>query len=143
MSKWFLRFAAIFAVVLLLAGCGTAEENGDDIAVDDSEDTGSQDAAEQNGDTILVTISIDDGSEYVDEKEIPIEEGENLMDIMKQNFYVEEEEGTITSIERVSAEEGEAKGWRFFIDGEMSTVDAGDYKPSPGEEIIFDFQSLE
>lgn len=145
MNKWILRFGAIAAVLLLLAACGADEGNEEDAGSEDagSEQTEGNGVSEQNEDTVLITISIDEGKEYVDEKEIPIEEGEILMDVMKENFYVEEEDGFITSIERVSADEGEEKGWIFFIDGEMAMVGAEDYELSPGEEITFDFQEWE
>jgi len=145
MNKWMLRVGAVFAAILLLVGCGADEGNEEDAASTDgpAEQTEENDVSEQNEDTVLITISIDEGSEYVDEKEIPIEEGDILMDVMKQNFYVEEEGGFITSIERVSAEEDEEKGWIFFINGEMAMVGAEEYELSPGEEITFDFQAWE
>ncbi|GAB3791723.1 DUF4430 domain-containing protein [Virgibacillus kimchii] len=144
MNKWLFKIGIFFAVVSLLAGCGADDNNQEDASVTDpdGEQTENNDVAE-NEDTVLITISIGEGSEYLDEKEIPIEEGDILMDVMKQNFYVEEEGGFITSIERVSAEEGEEKGWIFFVEGEMSMVGAEDYELSPGEEITFDFQPWE
>ncbi|MFA1822787.1 DUF4430 domain-containing protein [Virgibacillus oceani] len=142
MNEWMLRIGVILAAILLLAGCGTDDnsEEGGVSTNDTAEQTEGNEANEQNEDTVLITVSIDDGSEYVDEKEIPVEEGDILLDVMKQNFYVEEEGGFITSIERVSAEENEDKGWIFFINGETAMVGAEEYELSPGEEIIFDFQ---
>jgi hypothetical protein len=131
----------MLAAVLLFVGCG-ADDNNEEGAVstNDTEQNEDNEAAE---DTVLITISIDEGSEYVDEKEIPVEEGDILMDVMKQNFYVEEEGGFITSIERVSAEDDEDKGWIFFINGETAMIGAEEYELSPGEEITFDFQAWE
>ncbi|WP_164219017.1 DUF4430 domain-containing protein [Virgibacillus sp. YIM 98842] len=145
MKKWMLQLGVIFTVGLLLIGCGTDEDSAENNVSTNqtAEQTEGNDAAEQNEDTVLITISIDEGSQYVDEKEIPVEEGDILMDVMKENFYVEEEEGFITSIERVSAEEGEEKGWIFYVNGEMAMVGAEDYELSPGEEINFDFQPWE
>ena len=145
MNKWLLRIGIVFAAILLLAGCGADGGSGEDDASmnDTAEQTEENDAAEQNEDTVLITISIDEGSEYVDEKEIPVEEGDILMDVMKENFYVEEEEGFITSIERVSADEDEEKGWIFYVNGEMAMAGAEEYELSPGEEINFDFQPWE
>lgn len=147
MNKWFLYIASILTVIGLLAGCGAGGEEQSE-----SNESSTQTAEEENNtegelgeNEVRITISKDNGSEYIDEQEIEVEEGAILMDVMKENFYVEtaQDDQFITSIERVSAEEGEDKSWIFEVNGEMANVGAAEYELSPGDEVTFDFQAWE
>ncbi|QKY69229.1 DUF4430 domain-containing protein [Lentibacillus sp. CBA3610] len=144
MNKWILRIASLFVVIGLLAGCGAGEEqteSNNNLQTATNENTD----GELSEDEIRITVSMDNGAEYVAEKEIEIEEGAILMDVLQENFYVETEENGqfITTIERVSAEEDEQKAWIFEVNGEMANVGAAEYELSPGDEVTFDLQAWE
>ncbi|SFA73192.1 protein of unknown function [Lentibacillus halodurans] len=146
MNKWILRMAPLFVVIGLITGCGTDEadqneSNNDQVQTETNENTD----GELNEDEIRMTISKDDGEEYIAEKEIEIEEGAILMDVLQENFDVEtgEDGQFITSIERVPAEENDQKAWIFEVNGEMANVGAAEYELSPGDEVTFDFQAWE
>ncbi|MFD1360590.1 DUF4430 domain-containing protein [Lentibacillus salinarum] len=146
MNKWWLPLAILLVVIGLMTGCGAGEENQTE-----SNNGNLQTATNENTDgelsedEIRITISQDNGKEYIDEKEIAIEEGAILMDVLQENFYVEtEEDGQfITSIERVSAEEDEQKAWIFEVNGEKANVGAAEYELSPGDNVTFDYQAWE
>lgn len=145
MNKWFLRIASLLVVIGLIAGCGAGEEEQNS-----SDDQNLQTATNENTDgelsedEIRITIS-KDGAEYITEKEIEIEEGAILMDVLQENFYVETEENGqfISSIERVPAEEDEQKAWIFEVNGELANTGAAEYELSPGDEVTFDYQAWE
>lgn len=145
MNKW-LKFLSIMLLsFVFLAACGNnegAEENeSSNTTVSTNESSGEdQELAE---DEVRITITIDDGNENVSEEVVQVEEGDILLDVMKDTFYVEEDSGFITSIERVSDDADEGKYWMFFVDGEPSQVGAGEYELNGGEEITFDLQSME
>ncbi|SFD51068.1 protein of unknown function [Lentibacillus persicus] len=146
MKKWMLYLASILMVIGFLTGCGAGSEeptDSDESSQQTSEETNSE--AELGENEVRITVSKDNGSEYIAEEEIEIEEGAKLMDVLKENFYVEtaENDQFVTSIERVSAEEGEEKSWIFEVNGEMANVGASEYELSPGDEITFDFQAWE
>ncbi|CDQ39770.1 MULTISPECIES: DUF4430 domain-containing protein [Virgibacillus] len=143
MKTWLKRFVPILVILVFITGCGTEEQGAPAEPNQTSENQQTQ--TEQNEEKVLITISKDNGEEYLHEKEIPIEEGAILMDVMEENFYIEtEQDGTfITSIERLSAKEGEQKGWVYTVNGDMPTVGAAEYKLKPDDKVVFDFQAWE
>lgn len=146
MNKLILRIASILVVIGLIAGCGTGGEDQSESNNNNTRTSTNENAdGELSEDEIRITISKDEGSEYIAEKEIEIEEGTILMDVLQKNFYVKTEENGqfITSIERVSAEEDEQKAWIFKVNGEMANVGAAEYELSPGDEVTFDLQAWE
>ncbi|MYL59929.1 DUF4430 domain-containing protein [Virgibacillus halodenitrificans] len=123
MIKKPLQLGIILLIICLLAGCG--EENS------------------KKENTVLITISKDNGNEYLHEKEISVEKGNNLLDVMMNNFYVEtnSRNDEITSIERLSKEENKGKQWYYTVNGEVTTENPKNYEPEPGDKIVFDFHS--
>ncbi|AXI09373.1 hypothetical protein CUC15_10770 [Oceanobacillus zhaokaii] len=142
MKKWLYPIITLFMVVGLLIGCSSEESENNNTTVSTNNTSQSEEVAE---DSVRITVSINDGEEFVDEKEIVIEEGDILMDVMEKNFYIETEfDGTfITSIERVAASEEDKTAWMFFVNDEMATVGAAEYELTPGDKIVFDLQSWE
>lgn len=147
MKKWLTYLSAMFLALGLLTGCSNgadegdiSEENNTNTTVSTNESSGKEDLAE---DEVRITISIDNGKESVAEEVVQVEEGDILMDVLKDTFYVEEDGGFITSIERVENDDEEGKYWMFFVNGEMAEVGAGDYELTGGEDIDFDLQAME
>lgn len=156
MAKFVLRFGALLLVIGLLVGCGDAdnsEETNDTNNIEETngvsnaEETENNVSAEEQEETVVITISKDDGEEVITDKEIAIEEGDILIDVMEENFDIETEyDGTfITSIDGVAPAEGEEeeKGWVYFVNDEMALVGAAEYELTPGDEVTFDLQAWE
>ncbi|AUJ26376.1 DUF4430 domain-containing protein [Virgibacillus dokdonensis] len=144
MKQWLFRFGSFLVAIALLVGCGN-DDSGTTAPSSNQPSENQVTQEEQAAETVLITISKDDGAEYLHEKEIPIEQGDTLMDVMEENFYVETEQNGefITSIERLSAKEGEKKGWIYTVNGEMPNVGAAEYELKPGDKVVFDFQAWE
>lgn len=144
MKQWLFRCGSFLIAIALLVGCGN-EDSGTTSPSSNQPSENQVTQEEQAEETVLITISKDDGAEYLHEKEISIEEGDILMDVMEENFYVETEQNGefITSIERLSAKEGEKKGWIYTVNGEMPNVGAAEYELKPGDKVVFDFQAWE
>lgn len=145
MKKNMIQYLFILMAALALIGCSDDNENNEsnsNTGVSTNQTSQSEEVAE---DAIRITISINEGEEFVDEKEVVVEDGELLMDVMEENFYIETayDGKFITSIERVAADEEEKTSWTLFINGEMAMVGAADYEVSQGDIILFDLQSWE
>lgn len=144
MKKWMLQFGAIIMAAVLLVGCSSNDETeqNTNTRVSTNDTSNTEEVAE---DSVRITISINEGEEFVTEQEISIEEGDILMDVMQENFYIETDfDGAfITSIERVKASDEEQTAWMFFVNEEMPTVGANEYELTPGDEVVFDLQSWE
>ncbi|GEN85399.1 DUF4430 domain-containing protein [Oceanobacillus sp. FSL W8-0428] len=143
MNRW-LKFLGIMLIsFVLLAACGNNGDENENSNTSVSTNESSGEEQELAEDEVRITITIDDGNQYVSEEIVQVEEGDILLNVLEDAFYVEEDNGFITSIERVSDDEDEGKYWMYYVDGESSPVGAGEYELNGGEEIIFDLQSIE
>lgn len=140
-NSWVLRFGALLALAGLLSGCSSANDNGKQVSSEENQ--AEKNADEIDEDAIRITVSVDDGTEYIDEKEVSVEKGDKLLDVMKENFYIETDpdEKNITSIDGVSSEEDEEKSWVFFINDEIASGDAKEIELTPGDKITWDLQA--
>ena len=132
-----LTLFTIFTTLLLVVGC-----SNESTTPTEEEETGIE-TTESQEEVIKVTISKDEGEEVLSEKEIEIEENAILMDIMKENYDIEEDDGFITSIDGVAPEEGEEKAWMYFVNDEMAMVGAAEYELEAGDNVVFDLQAWE
>src|SRR5690625_310503 len=131
MKKWSQWIMVITATMLLLVGCGTS----------DLEETNDQASTDEG--TISVVISEEEADKIYSEDEIAIEEGAILMDVMQENYDIEEEDEFIQGIEGISPDEGEQKAWIYSVNDEEALVGAAEYELSIDDEVVFDLQSWE
>ncbi|MEI3604706.1 DUF4430 domain-containing protein [Pseudogracilibacillus sp. SE30717A] len=137
MKKWLVSIFTVVSTLFLLIGCSN------DSANTTQEENANQETEEVQETQVLVTISKDEGKEILSEKEIQIEENEILMDVMKENFDIEEDGGFINSIDGVAPEEDEQKAWMYFVNDEMAMVGATEYELEDGDHVVFDLQAWE
>ncbi|MFB1049991.1 DUF4430 domain-containing protein [Paraliobacillus sp. JSM ZJ581] len=90
---------------------------------------------------IEIVISQGHGQEILAQKELKVKDGLTLMDVMKDNFEIKDDDGFISAINGIQAEDGEAYAWIYMINGKDATVGAADYEIKNGDVIEFDFQS--
>ncbi|QSS98510.1 DUF4430 domain-containing protein [Pontibacillus sp. ALD_SL1] len=130
--------AALF-VLGGLAACG--QSTGDANSGESSQST----QEEQQEQRVRVEITKNNKEEDVAEKEIEIEAGATVMEVMKANFDIEtgSNGGFITSIEGVAPKNGEQKAWFYSVNGEEAMVGANEYTLEPGDIVTFDFHSWE
>ena len=136
-KNWLTVLFTLFTVLVLVVGCG----NNSNEPTQNSETNEEVNDAEEE--VVFVTISKDEGEEVLSEKEIEIEENDILMEVMQENFEIEEEEGFITTIDGVGPEEGEEKAWMYFVNNEMAMVGAAEYELKAGDQVLFDLQAWE
>lgn len=137
MNKWMFRISSIILIIGLLFGCSATDSNGNQTK------NNSTNSSEKQEEIVVIVISKDEGEEVITEKEVAIEKGAILMDVMKENFDLEEEGGFITSIDGIAPEEDEKKDWMYFVNDETAMVGAAEYELSAGDKVNFDLQSWE
>lgn len=145
MNKWFMRLVSLVMVIGLLMGCASDTNDQDGTNNNQSEQQNQNDAnsSEVAEEIVVITISKDHNEEVITEKEVAIEEGAILIDVMKENFELEEDGGFITSIEGTEQDEDEGKYWMYSVNGEEPPVGAGDYELSVGDKVNFDLHGWE
>ncbi|WP_053219355.1 DUF4430 domain-containing protein [Virgibacillus senegalensis] len=133
----FLLLSMLFAAAFV-TGCSQQQETSEN-----GETQTEQSGETESQETVMITVSENEGENIITEKDVEIEEEAILLDVMKENFEVEETDGFITSIEGVSQNEEKGKYWMYTVNGEMAEVGANEYELHPEDEVTFDLQAME
>lgn len=129
------------ASVLLLVGCGT--DNTSETQEVENSTNNEQTESENNEENVVIVISENKGETTITEKEVAIEEGAILLDVMKDNFEIEEKGGFINSIDGKAPAEDEEKSWMYFVNDEMGLMGVAEYELNPNDHVVFDLQAWE
>lgn len=141
LGKWTNWIITWSLLLVLLGACGT-DGNTENATNNASQNKQTENETEEQEDTVLITISKDEGEETINEKEVAIEDGAILMEVMDENFELETEfEGEfIVSIEGIGPEEDEDVAWMYSVNDEMAEVGASEYVLEADDEVVFDLQ---
>lgn len=131
MSAWLALLSALFIV-----GCSTNEQN----SADTNEATTQ---TSQKQEEIAVTVEIEKEDETIDEKEIETTTDETLMQVMQDNFSIEEDGGMITAIGDVEQDEDENMYWTYTIDDEMVNTGANETTLEDSDQVVFTYDKVE
>ena len=143
-QKQGLRMSLLLGMILLMVGCQPqnnqkpAETTVAETTL--AETTGVSDSTEEV--TVMVTIQVD-GKAVVENVELKAHEGDMLLDIMKEQFDVEEKDGFVTAIEGHQQDEAANKFWMFDINGEMAPVGAAEFKVSDQDNVLWKLEAFE
>jgi len=126
------RWLIMFAMLLLLVGCSNT-----------TNDTDNNDTNIDEKITISIALSKDHGAEAIEEKSITTNKNNNLLEIMLENFEIEEDNGFIQSINGLATDLDAEKGWIYYVNDEMAIVGAKDLTLSENDYVRFDYQAWE
>lgn len=126
---------------LLLVGCGQTTNETADVSVPVTIESSSEVEVQE----LLVSISVTVDGEVIEEGdvEVEVEEGQNLLEVMKENFDIEEADGFISSINGYEQDDAEGKYWLYDVNGEMAEVGAADFELSDGDQIEWKLEAFE
>lgn len=129
MVKSFKLMLLVSSAVLVTA-CGSNNQE-----TESSSATSSEVSSVETAITVSFTFEEDD-KEIADlAQEIDIEEGQTVLEALKENFEVVEEGGLVSSIEGHEQDETESKYWLYTVNDEQPTVGAADYVLKDGDEV--------
>lgn len=125
-----IHFSSILVLsILFVSGC-TSEKNT----------SGTSDT--RSIDEIKVAISlVKDGAE-TKKKEFTTAEDTTLMEAMKDQFELEEDNGMITSIDGVAQDEAQGYYWVYTINDEMINTGAKDTILKQGDQVEFTYEKF-
>lgn len=129
MKKHVKLITAFLVSIIILLGCGQTEKPDETTNVEEQEQV------------VDITISTDNGEEVISSETIEIEENEVLMDVLQENYEIEDVDGFITSIEGV--EQTDDTFWLYEVNDEEALVGANEYELSSGDEVVFELQAME
>jgi hypothetical protein len=129
-------------VVTILTGC-TNESQIE--AQPDAEETGdaNQEVLEDR-DTIQVEISVIAEGEEIESspKTLELDKGDNLLEVMKNNFEIEETDTFIQSIDGYEQKAEDGMYWLFDINGEMAPAGANEIELQEGDFVEWKLESI-
>ncbi|MFL2106416.1 DUF4430 domain-containing protein [Desemzia sp. FAM 23991] len=129
MVKSFKLMLLVSSAVLVTA-CGSNNQE-----TESSSATSSEVSSVETAITVSFTFEEDD-KEIADlAQEFDIEEGQTVLEALKENFEVVEEGGLVSSIEGHEQDETESKYWLYTVNDEQPTVGAADYVLKDGDEV--------
>ncbi|GMA07971.1 hypothetical protein GCM10025886_11220 [Tetragenococcus halophilus subsp. flandriensis] len=134
MKKKFVAGIAFFSA-LFIVGCSNEQE-----AADTSEATSQTSQAQEE---ITATVEIEDEDQTVDEKEIETTTDETLMEVMQDNFDIEEDSGMITTIEDIEQDEDDNMYWTYTINDEMVNTGADETTLEDNDQVVFTYDKME
>lgn len=130
----------LLSISILLGACGNAAV--EEPAVENSTVDTAEQAAEE---TVQLSVTIEVDEEEVSEltKDIEAESGQTLMEVMVQEYEMEDEGGFIHSIEGYEQDPDNNRWWLYEINGEQPTVGANDYEVEDGDSIKWMLNELQ
>ncbi|MGB3160305.1 MAG: DUF4430 domain-containing protein [Carnobacterium sp.] len=137
-NKMKITFIAFTA--LTLAACGTINQ----MTVEESSALVPSEVKVATTETITTSIIIQEEGKVLtnSSKELKSEEGQNLLEVMKENYDITAKDGFISAIDKYEQNEKEGKYWLYTINGKEATVGAADYVLEDEDVIVWNLDGI-
>lgn len=125
------KFGLILVTALSLAACG-------DMGTQEAVSSESNSLVEsQTKEMLSVAISLEQDEEEIEgkTKELEVEVGTTVLDLLSEQYKVVEEDGFIVSIEGIEQDEEAEKYWMYEVNNEEATVGAAEYEVEDGDQV--------
>lgn len=125
-----IKLILLASSALLVTACGSSSQEAD-----------SKPATSTESRVVETTVSVsfsfeEDEKELADlAKETDVQEGQSVLEALKDNYEVVEDGGLVSSIEGHEQVEKESKYWLYTVNDEQPTVGASDYILEEGDEV--------
>lgn len=127
-------------LVLAVSGCGA--NTATPVATENTT-TSVISSTVSNVQTVTINLWVEGEKQTVEVLEISSDEEVTLLDVMKEHFEIEEENGFVMSINGNSQEPKNNKWWLFDINGKMSEVGAAEAILKAGDSVDWKLDVLE
>lgn len=136
-----LKVGFIALTALSLAACGDTTAKESDSAAAKS----STSIEHQAKETLSVVISLEQDGKKVEgaTQELEVEEGSTVLEALKGQYEVIEEDGFILSIDGMEQDEDAGKYWLYEVNGEQPTVGAVEYEIKDGDQVKWFLNALQ
>lgn len=125
-----LKLVLLLSSAVLVTACGSNNEETESASVTSSEVSSVETAIS------VSFIFEEDGQEIKDlAKSFDVQEGQTVLEALKENYEVIEEGGLVSSIEGNEQVAKESKYWLYTVNDEQPTVGAADYVLEDGDEV--------
>ncbi len=125
-----IKLILLASSALLVTACGSSSQEADSKPISSTESSVVE---------TMVSVSFsfeEDEKELADlAKETDVQEGQSVLEALKDNYEVVEDGGLVSSIEGHEQVEKESKYWLYTVNDEQPTVGASDYILEEGDEV--------
>ncbi|EHI70299.1 DUF4430 domain-containing protein [Streptococcus ictaluri] len=83
-----------------------------------------------------VRLIVKEDQDTIDEK-VAFDKGETVLEVLKENYKVQEKDGFITAIDGIEQDTKAQKYWFFKVNGKMADKGANQLKVKDGDKIEF------
>ncbi|NQG96971.1 DUF4430 domain-containing protein [Streptococcus suis] len=122
-KKWLSALVALIFAPVLLA-CQTAEP------------------AETETPTYTAQLTVEFG-DRIDQKQVMVESGDSVMDVLEDAYEIEEDAGLITVIDGVSQDPATNTYWMYDVNGELAPTGAEEQLVQENDEIRFYLETFQ
>lgn len=126
MRKGKLLIISLLAIMMMFVFAGCQEKK------EDSKNS------ESKTNQVTIEVTTDNGKNDVIKETVKVKDRENLYDVMKGNFKIEDDNGMITSINNKKQNTNEKKYWMFDINKEPAMKGVKDIQLKDGDVITWD-----
>ncbi|MBG9367167.1 DUF4430 domain-containing protein [Streptococcus sp. NLN64] len=132
------KLALLALTALALTGCATNNQSATESS--SSSAASSSQVVESN-----ITVSVTQDGKAIENSpfELSFKEGDKLLDVMKAQMDIKEENGLVTSINGVEQQPDEQKYWLFDVNGQMSDKGAQDVELKDGDKIDWKLEAYQ
>ena len=125
-----IKLILLASSALIVTACGSSSQEADSKPISSTESS----VVET---TVSVSFSFEeDEKELADlAKETDVQEGQSVLEALKDNYEVVEDGGLVSSNEGHEQVEKESKYWLYTVNDEQPTVGASDYILEEGDEV--------
>lgn len=132
-----LNYLVILAGIFLFSACSTKDSTTSSSLSEQETSTSSKEATE-----MIVEISLVKEGKEMEKKEVSVEKGTTLMEAMKANFDLVEENKMITSIDGIEQNTKESYYWTYKINDEMINTGAAETTLNPDDKVVFTYEKF-
>ncbi|WP_051912694.1 DUF4430 domain-containing protein [Carnobacterium funditum] len=135
-----IKLGFIFITLLALTACADTNQT----AVNESSALVPSEVEVAATKTISTSIVLQEEEKVLSNssKELKVEEGQNLLEVMEENYEIIAKDGFISAIEGYEQNKKEGKYWLYTINGEQATVGASDYIVEDQDIIVWNLDGM-
>lgn len=135
----FFKVGFVVLTALSLAACG--DTNTQEAASSEQSNL----AESQTKELLSIVSSLEQDGEEIDgaTKELEVEEGTTVLELLKEQYEVVEEDGFIVSVNGMGQDKEAGKYWMYEVNDKEPTVGAAEYVVKDGDQVKWFLNALQ
>lgn len=129
MLKKLVLFLVAISSLFVVSGCQAPSET-------------QQSSSQTQTITEKVTITLEKEGKEITKKTVDYDSDQTLLQLLKQQFTVEEDNGFITAIDHYTQDKDKNLYWTFTINGKMAEKGANEIRLADKDQVVFNLATF-